>query len=281
MDPETERIDYDQVRDLAREHRPKLILAGASAYPREIEFAPFREIADEIGARLMVDMAHFAGLVAAGLHQNPVQYADLVTTTTHKTLRGPRGGMILCREELAKAVDKQVFPGFQGGPLEHVIAAKAVAFHEASQESFREYQRSLVTNARVLAETLAEGGARLISGGTDTHLILVDVTPLGLTGQEAETSLHRAGITVNKNAIPFDKNPPSVASGIRMGTPALTTRGMGLDQMRRVGGWILEILKAPQDSDLARRIRVGVEELCRQHPLYVRRLESSQEPATS
>jgi glycine hydroxymethyltransferase len=187
--------------------------------------------------------------------------------------------MILCREELAKAVDKQVFPGFQGGPLEHVIAAKAVAFLEASQESFRDYQRRLVENARVLAETLAEGGARLISGGTDTHLILVDVTPLGLTGQDAETALHRAGITVNKNAIPFDKNPPSVASGIRMGTPALTTRGMGVDQMRQVGGWILEILKAHADLELARRVRQDVEGLCRQHPLYTRRLESSQEPA--
>ncbi len=281
LDPETERIDYDQVRDLAREHRPKLILAGASAYPREIQFAPFRQIADEVGARLMVDMAHFAGLVAAGLHQNPVEYADLVTTTTHKTLRGPRGGMILCREELAKAVDKQVFPGFQGGPLEHVIAAKAVAFLEASQDSFHEYQRRLVANARVLADTLAGGGARLISGGTDTHLILVDVTPLGLTGQEAETALHRAGITVNKNAIPFDKNPPSVASGIRMGTPALTTRGMGLDQMRQVGGWILEVLKAPQDLELARRVGRDVEELCRQHPLYAHRLEASQAPVAS
>lgn len=273
----TERIDYDMVRDLARDHRPQLILAGASAYPREIDFKTFREIADEVGARLMVDMAHFAGLVAAGLHGSPVPYADLVTTTTHKTLRGPRGGMILCKEELAKAVDKQIFPGYQGGPLEHVIAGKAVAFQEALGEPFREYQRQVVSNAKTLAQTLADGGARLISGGTDNHLMLVDVTPLGLTGQQAETALEHAGITVNKNAIPFDKNPPAVASGIRIGTPALTTRGLKDAEMQRIGAWILEVLRAPQDEGVQQRVRREVAELCGQFPLYAKRLEGSLE----
>ncbi len=275
LNPETERIDFDIVRDLAKEHKPALILAGSSAYPREFDFAPFREIADEVGAKFMVDMAHFAGLVAAGLHQNPVKYADIVTTTTHKTLRGPRGGMVLCGEELAKTVDKTVFPGYQGGPLEHVIAAKAVAFQEALQDSFKEYQRNLVANARTLAKTLAAGGARLISGGTDTHLILVDVTPLGLTGRDAEGALHRAGITVNKNAIPFDKNPPAVASGIRMGTPALTTRGMGVSEMELIGEWILSVLKAPQDEALGAEVKGRIGELCQKFPLYAKRLEES------
>ena len=275
LNPETERIDFNIVRDLAKEHKPALILAGSSAYPREFDFASFREIADEVGAKLMVDMAHFAGLVAAGIHQNPVQYADIVTTTTHKTLRGPRGGMILCGEELAKAVDKVVFPGYQGGPLEHVVAAKAVAFQEALQEPFKEYQHRLVANARALAKTLAEGGARLISGGTDTHLILVDVTPLGLTGRDAENALHNAGITVNKNAIPFDQNPPAVASGIRMGTPALTSRGMGTAEMELIGQWILSALKAPQDEALGREIKGRVQELCAKFPLYAKRLEES------
>lgn len=275
LNPETERVDFDIVRDLAKEHKPALILAGSSAYPREFDFAPFREIANEVGAKLMVDMAHFAGLVAAGLHQNPVPYADIVTTTTHKTLRGPRGGMILCGEELAKAVNKIVFPGYQGGPLEHVIAAKAVALQEALQDSFKEYQRQIVANARTLAKTLADGGARLISGGTDTHLILVDVTPLGLTGKDAENALHNAGITVNKNAIPFDKNPPAVASGIRMGTPALTTRGMKEAEMELIGSWIVSVLKAPQDEALAAKIKGEVGELCARFPLYAKRLEDS------
>ena len=275
LNPETERIDFDVVRDLAREHKPAVILAGASAYPREIEFAPFREIADEVGAKLMVDMAHFAGLVAAGLHQNPVKFADIVTTTTHKTLRGPRGGMILCREELAKAVDKSVFPGFQGGPLEHVIAGKAVAFKEALGEPFKEYQKNIVANAKTLAETLAGGGARLITGGTDTHLMLIDVTPLGMTGKEAEAALHNAGITVNKNAIPFDKNPPAVTSGIRMGTPALTTRGMRVEEMKLIGGWILDVLKHPGDEALQAKVKGEVGELCKRFPLYAPRLEAS------
>lgn len=275
LNPETERIDFNIVRDLAKECKPALILAGSSAYPREFDFAPFREIADEVGAKFMVDMAHFAGLVAAGIHQNPVKYADIVTTTTHKTLRGPRGGMILCGEALAKAVNKTVFPGYQGGPLEHVIAAKAVAFQEALQEPFKAYQRNLVANARALAKTLAEGGARLISGGTDTHLILVDVTPLGLTGRDAENALHTAGITVNKNAIPFDQNPPAVASGIRMGTPALTTRGMGTAEMELIGSWIIEVLKAPQDVTLGAKIKGQVGELCAKFPLYAKRLQDS------
>ena len=273
LNPETELIDYEAMRKLALEAKPKVILAGSSAYPREIDFAPFRAVADEVGAKLMVDMAHFAGLVAAGLHQNPVPVADIVTTTTHKTLRGPRGGMILCKAELAKAVDKNVFPGYQGGPLEHVIAGKAVAFKEAQQESFKEYQRHIVANARALAKVLADGGARLISGGTDTHLILVDVTPLGLTGREAENALYKAGITVNKNAIPFDSNPPAITSGIRLGTPALTTRGMNVNQMERIGAWILEILSAPQDENLAAKVRREVGELCQEFPLYAQRLQ--------
>ncbi len=275
--PETELIDYDQVRSLAREHKPKVLLAGWSAYSRQIDFKIFREIADETGAFFMVDMAHFAGLVVAGLHGNPVEYADVVTTTTHKTLRGPRGGMILCREKLAKEVDKRMFPGYQGGPLEHVIAAKAVAFKEAMSEEFKVYQRQIVANARALAKALAEGGARIVSGGTDTHLMLVDVTPLGLTGQTAEHALETAGITANKNAIPFDKNPPAVASGIRLGTPALTTRGLKEPQMEQIAEWILEVLKAPQDEARLRDIRGRVLRLCEEFPLYRDRLERSRE----
>jgi glycine hydroxymethyltransferase len=277
--PETERIDYDQVRELALEHRPRMILAGASAYPREIDFAPFRQVADEVGAYFLVDMAHFAGLVAAGLHQSPIPWADVVTTTTHKTLRGPRGGMILCRQNLAKEIDKTTFPGYQGGPLMHVIAAKAVALKEAEGEEFRAYQRQIQANARTLAQALAEGGARLVSGGTDTHLMLVDVTPLGLTGKEAEAALERAGITVNKNAIPFDKHPPAVASGIRIGTPALTTRGMKEGEMRTIAGWILQVLRAPQDEARQKAIRREVEALCREFPLYARRLEACRAPS--
>lgn len=268
LNPETELIDYEEMQRLAREHKPRVILAGSSAYPREINFAPFREVADEIGATFMVDMAHFAGLVAAGLHQNPVKIADIVTTTTHKTLRGPRGGMVLCKAELAKAVDKIIFPGYQGGPLEHVVAAKAVALQEALQDSFKVYQHQIVDNARMLAATLAEGGVRLISGGTDTHLILADVTPLGLTGRDAENALHKAGITVNKNAIPFDKNPPAVASGIRLGTPALTTRGMGTEQMKQIGEWIVAILRDPENEKLGAEIKKKIAELCQSFPLY-------------
>ncbi|MBQ7528627.1 serine hydroxymethyltransferase [bacterium] len=268
LNPDTELIDYEEMQRLAREHKPRVILAGSSAYPREINFAPFREVADEIGATFMVDMAHFAGLVAAGLHQNPVKIADIVTTTTHKTLRGPRGGMVLCKAELAKSVDKIIFPGYQGGPLEHVVAAKAVALQEALQDSFKVYQHQIVDNARTLAATLADGGVRLISGGTDTHLILADVTPLGLTGRDAENALHRAGITVNKNAIPFDKNPPAVASGIRLGTPALTTRGMGVEQMRQIGEWIVAILRDPENEKLGAEIKEKIAKLCQSFPLY-------------
>ena len=265
--PDTHRIDFDQVATLAREHKPKLIVAGASAYPREIPHARFAEIAEGCGAKLLVDMAHYAGLVAAGLHDDPVPVADYVTTTTHKTLRGPRGGMILCRSKYAKAIDRAVFPGIQGGPLMHVIAGKAVCFGEALQEAFKQYARQIVDNARVLAEVLAADSVELVSGGTDNHLILADVTPLGLTGGQAEAALHRCGVTVNKNMIPFDRRKPMDPSGIRIGTPALTTRGMGGDQMRAVGGWILDVLKSPDDEQLAARIRGEVLELCRQFPL--------------
>ncbi|MCA9794191.1 MAG: serine hydroxymethyltransferase, partial [Candidatus Eremiobacteraeota bacterium] len=278
VDPKTERLDYGAIQAMAREHKPKVLLAGYSAYPRELDFAPFREVADEIGAVFMVDMAHFAGLAATGMHPNPVDFADIVTTTTHKTLRGPRGGLILCREAFAKGIDRSIFPGHQGGPLEHVVAAKAVAFQEALQPEFKDYCRQIVENAKVLAETLAAGGARLVSGGTDNHLMLVDVTPLGLTGHDAEQSLEAAGITTNKNAIPFDKNPPSVASGIRIGTPALTTRGMKSDEMKQIGSWILQVMKAPGDASVRQSVRQQVEELCQQFPLYKARVAANREP---
>jgi glycine hydroxymethyltransferase len=244
-----------------------MIVAGASAYPREIPHQQFAEVAAQCGAKLLVDMAHYAGLVTAGLHDDPVPVADYVSTTTHKTLRGPRGGMILCKAEYAKGIDRAVFPGTQGGPLMHVIAGKAVCFGEALQPSFRQYARQIIDNARLLAEVLARGGVALVSGGTDNHLILADVTPLGLTGGRAETALGRCGITVNKNMVPFDRRKPMDPSGIRIGTPALTTRGMGGDQMRSIGGWILEVLKAPDDERLAGRIRGEVSEMCRQFPL--------------
>ena len=276
---DTELIDYDQVVDLAREHRPKVVLAGYSAYPRVLDFKIFRDIADEIGAVFMVDMAHFAGLAATGLHPNPVAIADIVTTTTHKTLRGPRGGMILSKAAFAKNIDKTIFPGYQGGPLEHVIAAKAVAFKEALTEEFREYQRQIVANAQVLATQLAAGGARLVSGGTDNHLMLVDVTPLGLTGKVAEAALEEAGVTCNKNAIPFDKNPPAICSGIRLGTPALTTRGMRETEMKQIAEWIVQVLKKPADESVQKQVRGQVGELCRQFPLYAQRLAASRQPA--
>ncbi len=278
VDPKTERIDYDQVVDLARKHRPQVVLAGYSAYPRELDFKPFRDVATEIGAVFMVDMAHFAGLAATGLHPNPVPIADVVTTTTHKTLRGPRGGMILCKQDFVKNIDRSIFPGYQGGPLEHVVAAKAVAFKEALQPAFKDYCRQVVANAQILAATLAEGGARLVSGGTDNHLVLVDVTPLGLTGKVAEESLEAAGITTNKNAIPFDKNPPTICSGIRVGTPALTTRGMKEAEMKQIGAWILQVLKAPDDEGVRKKVRGQVEELAAQFPLYARRLERNRQP---
>ncbi|AIM16415.1 MULTISPECIES: serine hydroxymethyltransferase [Neobacillus] len=268
VDKETHRINYEDVRAKALEHKPKLIVAGASAYPREIDFAKFREIADEVGAYLMVDMAHIAGLVAAGLHQNPVPYADFVTTTTHKTLRGPRGGMILCKEEWGKKIDKSIFPGIQGGPLMHVIAAKAVAFGEALQDSFKEYASNIIANAKRLAEGLQKEGLQLVSGGTDNHLLLVDVTSLGLTGKVAEKVLDEVGITVNKNTIPFDQNSPFVTSGIRIGTAAVTSRGFGLEEMDEIASIIAFTLKNHEDASKLEEARARVETLTNKFKLY-------------
>ncbi|MBX3411251.1 MAG: serine hydroxymethyltransferase [Pirellulales bacterium] len=269
---DTNRIDFDQVARLAREHKPKLIVAGASAYPREIPHARFAEIAREVGAKLFVDMAHYAGLVAAGLHNSPVPLADFVTTTTHKTLRGPRAGMIMCREEYAKDVDRQVFPGIQGGPLMHIVAAKAVCFSEALRPEFKQYGRQVIDNAQALAEVLLAGGIKLASGGTDNHLMLADVTTIGLTGKLAEATLGHCGITVNKNMIPYDERKPLDPSGIRIGTPALTTRGMGTDEMRKIGAWMLEALKHPQDEATLKRIRGEVSDLCTEFPVPAARL---------
>ncbi len=261
------RIDYDQVARLAREHKPKMIIAGASAYPREIDHARFAEIAREVNAKLMVDMAHYAGLVAGGVHNNPVPVADFVTSTSHKTLRGPRSGFILCREEYAKDLDRTVFPGLQGGPLMHVVAAKAICFGEALQPSFQGYARQVVSNARVLSETLMEGGLKLASGGTDNHLMLADVTTLGTTGKVAEKSLDKAGITVNKNMIPYDPRKPLDPSGIRIGTAALTTRGMREDEMRRVGGWILRVLKDVENEAVLAKVHEEVREFASNFPV--------------
>ncbi len=269
---ETETIDYNQVAELARKHRPRLIIAGASAYPRIIDFAPFRAIADEVGAYLMADMAHIAGLVAAGLHPSPVPYADFITSTTHKTLRGPRGGIILARKKFSDKLNSQVFPGVQGGPLMQVIAAKAVAFKEALTDEFKIYQRQIVANAKVLAETLQGNGFRLVSGGTDNHLILVDLSGKGITGAEAEEMLERAGITVNKNAIPFDRRSPRVTSGIRLGTPGATTRGLREREMEEVGSYISELLNHPGDEHLVKGIRAKIQALCKRFPLYPRLL---------
>jgi glycine hydroxymethyltransferase len=263
-----ETVDMDEVARLAREHRPRILVVGASAYPRLLHFERFAEIAREVGAALVVDMAHIAGLVAAGLHPSPVPHADVVTSTTHKTLRGPRSGMILCREAHAKAVNSQIFPGIQGGPLEHVIAAKAVAFHEALQPEFEVYQRRTLDNARALAEGLAAAGLRLVSGGTDNHLMLVDLRPKKLTGKVAEEALGKAGITVNKNMIPWDPEKPFVTSGIRLGTPALTTRGMGPGEMRAVAALIGRALDAPGDEASLARVKGEVQELTRTFPLY-------------
>ena len=268
VDPETETINYDKVREIALEVKPKLIIAGASSYPRFIDFAKFREIADEVGAYLMVDMAHIAGLVAAGVHPSPVPYAHVVTTTTHKTLRGPRSGMILTVKKLAKKIDKAVFPGLQGGPLEHVIAAKAIALKEAATEEFKEYATRIVENAKVLAEELVKEGLRIVSGGTDNHLMLVDLRPIGVTGKDAENMLEEAGITVNKNAIPFDPQPPKISSGIRIGTPALTTRGMGPDEMKVVARLIVKVLKSGGDEKTIEAVRHEVKELTSSFPLY-------------
>lgn len=268
VDPQTETIDYDQVRSVALEHRPKLIVAGASAYPRIIDFKRFRDIADECGSLLMVDMAHIAGLVAAGLHPSPVPYAQFVTTTTHKTLRGPRGGMILCTEEWAAAIDKAVFPGIQGGPLMHIIAAKAVAFKEALEPSFKDYQSQVVKNAKALAEALKGYGFRLVSGGTDNHLMLVDLTPKGVTGRQAEQSLDKVGITVNKNSIPFDKRKPTVTSGIRIGTPAVTTRGMKEPEMELIASLIDRTLRDRENEDSLKDISEQVKALTSRFPFY-------------
>ncbi|NLX62468.1 MAG: serine hydroxymethyltransferase [Tissierellia bacterium] len=265
VDKETERIDYEKVREIALKTKPKLIVAGASAYPREIDFKKFREIADEVGAYLMVDMAHIAGLVAAGLHQNPVPYADFVTTTTHKTLRGPRGGAILCKEKYAKIIDKSIFPGLQGGPLMHIIAAKAVSFKEALTDEFKEYQKQVVKNAKALAESLIDRGFRLVSGGTDNHLLLIDVRSKGLTGKKAEALLEEVNITTNKNTIPFDPEKPTVTSGIRIGTPAVTTRGMKEEEMREIAELIDLALDESKDRS---EIRDKVLGLCNRFPLY-------------
>lgn len=261
------RLDFDQVAKLAREHKPRLIVAGASAYPREIPHEKFAEIAKEVGAKLFVDMAHYAGLVAAGLHNSPVPVADIVTTTTHKTLRGPRAGLILSRSEYAKDIDRNVFPGIQGGPLMHVIAGKAVCFQEALRPDFKAYGKQIIENAKTLAETLLQGGLKLVSGGTDNHLMLVDVTALGIGGKLATETLEKCGITVNMNMIPFDTRKPMDPSGVRIGTPALTTRGMGCDEMRRVGEWILQSLKNTTDAKIHERIRGEVSSLCTQFPV--------------
>ena len=268
VDRQTEQVDFATLRELAQQHRPKLIIAGASAYPRTLDFSRFAEIAREVGAYLMVDMAHIAGLIGAGLHPNPVLVADFVTSTTHKTLRGPRGGLILAQAEYGKALDSQIFPGIQGGPLMHIIAAKAVAFKEALAPSFKHYQHQTVANARTLAQEFLKRGYRLVAGGTDTHLILVDLSPNDLTGRVAEEALDRAGITVNKNGIPFDQRPPTVTSGIRVGTPALTTRGMKEQEMVAIADFMHQVLSAPGDTDLQAKLQVQVREFCSQYPLF-------------
>ena len=279
----TETVDYDELEQIAERERPKLLIGGGSAYPRQFDFPRMRAIADKVGAKLVVDMAHFAGLVAGGAHPSPVPWADVVTTTTHKTLRGPRSGLILVgetyAEQYAKAIDRCVFPGQQGGPLMHIVAAKAVAFGEALQPDFKQYAAQVVANARALATALQEQDFRLISGGTDTHVVLVDVFEQGMLGSEAETALGKAGITVNKNAIPFDTNPPMKPSGIRLGTPALTTRGMREDEMRTIAGWIAEALRARGDAAHLRRVKAKVLELCERFPLYaMRRAEAVHQP---
>ncbi|WP_068137368.1 serine hydroxymethyltransferase [Roseimaritima ulvae] len=267
VDAEQHRLDFDQIASLAKEHKPKMIVAGASAYPREIPHDRFAQIARDCGALLMVDMAHYAGLVAAGIHNNPVPYADFVTTTTHKTLRGPRSGLILSQEKYAKGINRNVFPGIQGGPLMHVIAGKAVCFAEASAEAFKEYGRAVVENAQVLAEVLMANGLQLVSGGTDNHLMLVDVTTMGMGGKRAEATLDRCGITVNMNMIPFDTRKPMDPSGIRVGTPALTTRGMGTKEMQRVGQWMVAALQNPDDEQRLTAIRDEIREMCVSFPV--------------
>jgi len=268
LDRVSERFDYEEIRKIAKECHPRLIIVGASAYPRAIDFLAWRKIADEVGAYLLADVAHIIGLIVAGLHPDPVPYADVVTATTQKTLRGPRGGLILCRQKYASAIDKAVFPGIQGGPFMHVIAAKAVCFKEASQPEFKSYQRQIISNAKALAEVLKEEGFRLVSGGTDNHLVVVDLSNKGITGDRAAAILEEAGIVVNKNSIPFDKRPPFSPSGIRLGTPAVTTRGMKEAEMRTIGKWISRILYNPQDRLLRKKIKGKVEELCQKFPIY-------------
>ena len=283
VNKETEQIDYDELQRKAEESRPKLLICGASAYPRTIDFARIGEIARSVGAKVMADIAHIAGLVAVGLHPSPIPHCEFVTTTTHKTLRGPRGGLILCKEEFAKDVDRSVFPGVQGGPLVHVIAAKAVAFGEALQPSFKDYQQQILNNAQALAQTLADAGLRIVSGGTDNHLMLVDVymDGKGITGKEAEKALDEVHITVNKNTIPFDTQKPFTASGIRLGTPALTTRGMKEEEMRQIGGMIAAIVQEPQSDEVRNRVRNEVLELTAKFPMYPNRYETSQNEAIS
>jgi len=268
VDPDTELIDFDAVRKLAHEHKPKLIVCGASAYSRNIDFAEFREIADEVGAQVMADIAHPAGLVVTGLHTSPVPYCQFVTTTTHKTLRGPRGGMIMCQEEFAKKIDKAMFPGLQGGPLMHVIAAKAVAFGEDLKPEFSDYCSQVVANSRALAATLVERGLRIVSGGTDTHLFLVDLTEQGITGKQAEASLGAAGITVNKNTIPRETRSPFVTTGIRVGTPAMTTRGMKEGEMQAIGNWIADVILDVENEKLQSSIKAEIRKLCEGFPIY-------------
>ena len=272
VDRETERIDFDQVERVAKENRPRVIMTGASAYSRIIDFERFKRIAEEVGALLMADIAHIAGLIVAGLHPSPIPHAEVVTTTTHKTLRGPRGGMILCKESQAKAIDKITFPGTQGGPLVHIIAAKAVSFLEALQPSFVEYQRHIVENAKILAEALKEEGFRIVTGGTDNHLFLLDLTPVNLTGKEAEKILGEVEITVNKNTIPFDSKSPMVASGIRIGTPALTSRGMRQGEMLKVATLISAALKNKENETIKSAVRKDVKKLCSDFPLYASHL---------
>lgn len=268
LDPSTGRLNYDQIRDVAKKEKPKLLIAGYSAYPRTLDFNLFRSIADEVGATLLVDMAHFAGLVAAGVHPSPVGIADYVTTTTHKTLRGPRGGLILCSEKNAKALNSKIFPGIQGGPLEHVIAAKAVAFGEALKPDFKVYSEQVVKNAKALAEVLLEKGFQLVTGGTDNHLLLLDLSEKEITGKDAEKALDLAGITVNKNTVPNEKRSPFVTSGIRIGTPALTTRGMKEAEMKMVGEWISQVLNDSQNESLLDQIKGQIKELCLKFPIY-------------
>jgi glycine hydroxymethyltransferase len=269
---DTERIDYDQLEQLAQEHKPKMIMVGASAYPRVIDFPRVREIGNAVGAAIVTDMAHIAGLVATGVHPTPVPHSDFVTTTTHKTLRGPRAGLILCRAQFAKDLDRAVFPGVQGGPLVHIIAAKAVCLKEAAEPAFAGYQRQIVANAARLASVISASGLRLVSGGTDNHLMLVDVFSKGITGKAAEAALGKAGITVNKNTIPFDQNPPLVASGIRVGTPAVTTRGMREPEMEMIGEYIARVLSSPDDDRVLAAVRAEVEQLCQKFPLYPERM---------